>query len=990
MSRLKIQFESNQEHQIKAIESTIKLFDGYSKKATNFQMGEDTVPNLDPYEILDETWLFDNLVNVQRENGLVEDMMLNCDDGFEIVGIDSWRYPYFTVDMETGTGKTYVYLRTIHELRKHYGWGKFVIVVPSVAIYEGVVKTFSITKEHFKTLYGNETINLVEYSGQKISKLRTFSSSSNVEILLMTVDSFNKETNVIFKPTEKLQGEKLPYEYIQETRPILILDESQNYTSEKSKQALRTLHPLFALKYSATPTEKGSSKEENRELMNRFYWLSPVAAFQQDLVKKIEVLGVTEEHNLNDNQLSMTFMESAAGYGLALQAKLNILKNGELTPKTIKLQKGDDLFEKTGNSAYEGLIISEIDRGNGVVLFDNETSLKVAEGGEVTLSKEEIFRVQIEETIKAHMIKQKQLLDSGIKVLSLFFIDKVANYVENDGIIKKLFDDAFDKIKVSYPFYKGYEAEQVREGYFAKKTAKNKPDEFVDTGIEKKTQKDKELEKVAYSLIMKDKERLLSFDEKVSFIFAHSALKEGWDNPNVFQICTLNTASSEKRKRQEIGRGLRIAVNQEGERVQDEGVNILTVVANESYESYCEQLQTDYVESGDVPPPNPSNARKTSAKRNDVIFNSADFRQFWEKLCRKTEYKIEIDDDQLIRDCITKLNIAKYPEPNIVVVKGKFVMTTFRITFTEAKVGMARLVIDISDSLGNKDRRERWFEKGDDLAKKAKDERLKGYKIVEIKAEGEHSIVYFGDHDPLKIAESHEFTSEKGQKGDPQSRKEAQTTYPVFNFIDRTAQATSLKKSCVLQIFKGLNEGVKNRIFKNPEGFSSVFMETIKTTLANHIAEKIEYSLTDELMDYEAESMFPESRKFPQKELVDGVDWSLYDQVQIDSDIERKFVQYKLNDAAEVDNIVCYFKFPNQFKISIPKIIGNYNPDWGIIRWDDNHKLKLELIRETKGNVNPNLLQFPNEKRKIDCASKHFELTGIDYKQIKGDEVKWW
>lgn len=990
MGKLKIKFESDQEHQIRAIESTTKLFDGYSKQATNFQMGEDTIPNLDPYEILDESWLFDNLVNVQRENGLVEDLLLNCDDGFEVVGIDSWRYPYFTVDMETGTGKTYVYLRTIHELRKNYGWGKFVIIVPSVAIYEGVVKTFNITKEHFKTLYGNETINLIEYSGQKISKLRTFSSSSNIEILLMTIDSFNKETNVIFKPTEKLQGEKLPYQYIQETRPILILDESQNYVSEKSKQALRTLHPLFAIKYSATPTEKGSTKEENRELMNRIYWLSPVEAFRQNLVKKIEVLGVTEQFNMNDNQLSMSFLDGRVGYGPEIEARLNVLSDGQLAEKSIRLKRGDDLFEKTNNENFSGLVIDEINRKEGIVVFTDGTEHKVGEVGEGTFSKEEIFRVQIEETIQAHMKKQKEFLGSGIKVLSLFFIDKVANYVENDGIIKRLFDEAFDNLKQAYPFFKGYSAEQVREGYFAKKTSKNKPDEFVDTSIENKTQAEKELEKQAYNLIMKDKEKLLSFDEKVCFIFAHSALKEGWDNPNVFQICTLNSASSERRKRQEIGRGLRISVNQEGQRVTDEGVNVLTVVANESYESYCEKLQTDYRESGDVAPPNPSNARKSFAKRNEKIFSSSDFKQFWEKLCQRTDYKIEIDEKDLIKNCIAKLTVAKFPEPNIVVVKGKFVITHFKISLDKVEAGMARLFIEVSDTQGNEETKKAWFKKGDDLAKKSKDDRLKGYKIVEIVSEGEHSVVYFGDHDPLRIGESHKFSSERGQKGDPQSRQEAQTNYPVFNFIDRAAQATSLKKETLVEIFKGLKEEIKQRIFKNPEGFSSVFTETIKNELANHVAEKIEYQLSGELMDYDAETMFPESRKFPQKELVEGVDWSLYDQVQIDSDIERKFVEYKLNDAKEADQIICYFKFPNQFKISIPKIIGNYNPDWGIIRWDDDHKMKLELVRETKGNVNPNLLQFPNEKRKIDCATKHFSLTGIDYKQIKGDEVKWW
>lgn len=989
MSKLKIQFESDQPHQKMGIESVVKLFDGYSKQEEVFQLGDDTVPNIGQYESLDENWLFDNLIQIQRENGLVEDMYLNFDDGFETIGIDSWRYPYYTIDMETGTGKTYVYLRTIHELRKNYGWGKFIIVVPSVAIYEGVKKTFQMTKEHFKTLYGNETVNLIEYSGQKLSKLRTFASSSSIEILLITIDSFNGVKNVIYKPTEKLQGEKLPYQYIQETRPILILDESQNYTSENAKQALRTLHPLFALKYSATPTERGKTKNEDRELMNRVYWLSPVDAFKQNLVKKIEVLSVEEQFNMNDNQMSFSFLESKKGYGPEVEARLQIVKDGLKKVEKIRLKGNEDLFDKTGNDNYKGLKVESIDKRNGLIIISGN-EYQVAEGGDVTLSKEEIFRVQIEETIKAHMIKQKQMLSSGVKVLSLFFIDKVANYVESDGIIKKLFDEAFERIKLSYPFYKGYSAEQVREGYFAKKKVKNKPDVYVDTGIEKKTQTDKDLEKEAYNLIMKKKEQLLSFDEKVSFIFAHSALKEGWDNPNVFQICTLNTATSEKRKRQEIGRGLRIAVDQDGQRVMDEGINILTVIANESYEEYCESLQKDYMESGDIAPPMPSDARKSLAKRNNAIFGSKDFKNFWNKLCIKTSYKIEIDENQLLKNCIAKLNIARYPEPNIVVVKGKFVLTTFKITLEKVQTELARLIIEISDTLGNEQEKKSWFSKGDDLSKKAKDERLKGFKIIDISSDGENSIVYFGDYGPLRIGESHIFTSERGQKGDPQSKKEAQTNYPIFNFIERASAATALTKGFLIQAFKGLNETIKEKIFKNPEGFTSIFIETIKNELATHIAEKIEYSLTEELMEYDAETMFPESRKFPQKELVEGTNWSLYDRVQIDSDIEKKFVKYKLNNPDEVDSIVCYFKFPNQFKISIPKIIGNYNPDWGIIRWDEDHKLKLELVRETKGNSNPNLLQFPNEKRKIDCATKHFNLTGVDYKQIKGDEVVWW
>lgn len=991
MSKLKIHFESDQEHQVRAIESTVNLFNGFTKREVDFQMGDDTIPNIGPHEMLDESWLYDNLLEVQAENGLIQDFQLDFDDGFELYGIDSWRYPYYTCEMETGTGKTYVYLRTIHELRKNYGWGKFIIIVPSVAIYEGVLKTFEITKEHFQTLYGNETINLIPYSGQRLNKLRHFASSSTIEILLMTIDSFNtyngnQNDNLIYKPTEKLQGERLPFQYIQETRPILILDESQNYTSELSRQALRTLHPLFALKYSATPTERGVTPEKNRELMNRFYHLSPVDAFKMNLVKKIEVLGVTQEYNANDDQMSFRFVEGGVGYGPAIEAELQVVKNGEASRDTIKLKGGENLYEKTGNEKYQGMVVENIDKRNNLIVISGE-EFNVVEGGDLNLSKEEIFRIQIEETIKAHMIKQKQVIGKGVKVLSLFFIDKVANYVESEGVIKRLFDEAYEKLKHQYPYFAGWRSEDVREGYFAKKTFKSKPDEIVETKIEKKTKADKEAEKIAYELIMKNKEKLLSFDEKVSFIFCHSALKEGWDNPNVFQICTLNTAVTDRRKRQEIGRGLRIAVDQKGRRVNDEGLNVLTVVANESYEDYCEQLQSDYRESGDVAPPAPSNARKVASRRNDKLYASQAFKDFWKKLCQKTEYEINVEIEELKKICIAKLNAVKFPEPNIVVVKGRFIITTFMLELIGVINSQIRLRITVTDTNNNEDVYTRNFKKGDDIARITGDARFKGFKIVDLKEDGEHSEIYFGDRGTLRMGESITFTSEKGQKGDPQSRQQAQTTYPVFNFIKRAEEVTHLKKTTLVEMFKGMKEEQKEKIFKNPEGFSSIFIETVKNSLADHIADNIEYTLTEELMDYDPDEVFPDSRKFPQKELVDGADWSLYDQVQIDSDIERNFVMNKLN---EDDDVICYFKFPYQFKISLPKIIGNYNPDWGIIRYDENKQFKLELVRETKGNVNPNLLQFPNEKRKIDCATKHFEQTGIDYKQIKGDEVKWW
>ncbi len=988
MSKLEIQYESDQEHQVGAIGGAISLFSGYTKKGKQSLLGDDTIANLDEFEMLEESWLYDNLIDQQTKKNLVGNLQLHFDDGFEIIGSDAWRYPYYTCDMETGTGKTYVYLRTIHELRQNYGWGKFIIIVPSVAIYEGVAAAFQSTKSHFASLYSNETIFLTKYSGKDISKLRSYANSRDVAVMVMTIDSFNKATNVIFKPTEKLQGEKLPYQYIQETRPILILDESQNYTSAKSKQALRTLHPLFALKYSATPTENGASAEENRELMNRFYRLTPVDAFKQNLVKKVEVLGVTEENNLNNTSLFWRIFQETGGRGIAAETKANVIKNGVVKKELIKLRVGDDLSVKAGNDHYRGIVIREINRRDGIIKYESGEEVKVADVGDVTFSKEEVFRVQIEETIKAHMIKQDQVVKKGVKVLSLFFIDKVANYVDDDAIIKRLFDEAFDRIKRRYEFFSEMEAVHVREGYFAKKPAKKgEPDLFIDTSVENKTKAEKELEKEAYNLIMKNKERLMQFDEKVSFIFAHSALKEGWDNPNVFQICTLNTAVSERRKRQEIGRGLRLSVDQNGNRVFDEDVNILTVIANESYEQYCELLQSDYRESGDIPPPAPSNAVKAKAYRNNSLYKSEAFQSFWSNLCKKTDYKINVDTKQLVIDSINKINASAIPEPNIVVVKGKFVMTTFKITLTKIQSEEVWLRIEETDTLGNETTNRRRFKKGSDLAKIAKDDRLKGFKIVDIVEDDQHSEIHFADRGILRINESITFTSEKGQEGDPQRREEAQTTYPIFNFIQRAEEATHLRRVTLLKIFKGLKEEVKEKVFKNPEGFTSIFISSIKEILADHIAKNVEYSLTDELYDYDIELIFPESRKFPQKELVDGADCSLYDQVQIDSDIERAFVEYKLN---EDDKVVCYFKFPNQFKIMLPKIIGNYNPDWGVIRWDDERKLKLELVRETKGSADANLLQFSNEKRKIDCATKHFAIIKVDYKHIKGDEVKWW
>lgn len=983
-----IKFDPDQLHQTIAVDTVSSLFEGLDKIDTSFQLGDLGVPNIPEWQMLDEQWLEQNIrATIRGYNHRAEDNGLTkldlshkifCDEGFMLDKVSnlSHRYPRFTIEMETGTGKTYVYLRTVHELRKGYGFRKFIIIVPSRAIYEGTAKSFEMTKEHFKALYDNEVINLTKYSSERISKLREYASSTFTEVLLMTIDAFNKVTNKIYKPTEKLPGEKLPYEYIQETRPILILDESQNYLTSRAKEALRTLKPLFALCYSATPVKKP----------NLIYRLTPVDAFKMNLVKRIEVLGVKESEETRAEQLDLFEVEqSTSGYGLYAEMRLNVIEGGRAVARTIRIHHGDDLFAKTNNEAYRGYVVSEINMHDRAVRFENGEELSLDSSDLSNLTKRDLFRVQIEETIRIHMQKQREMLLKGIKVLSLFFIDRVANYVEEQGLIRVLFDQAYERIKNDYPYFKGWSASEVREGYFAKKVTRDR-EEFVDTRIENKLKADREAEKAAYELIMKKKEQLLSFDEKVCFIFAHSALKEGWDNPNVFQICTLNQTVSERKKRQEIGRGLRIPVNNEGVRDFDETTNILTVIANESYEDYVSQLQSEYRETNDVAPPAPSNARKVPAKRNDKLFNGTEFKHFWSRLMRKTSYTIHVDSKRLIEDCMAKLKQTSIPEPQITITRGRFVITDYNVTLLEIRANMAHLRISREDTEGNTRVDELWYKKGEKLNKKAKDENLKGFMLVDLEEAGDDSIAHFGDAGSLRLGESKRFSTERGQDVVEKREHAQQTEQPIPNFIERAARETNLTKRTLAAILKGLGEDKLEKVKINPEGFSGLFVTTIKDILADHIADRVEYHLHDDVIDEDVEIYFPKSRKFPQKELIEGSDCSMYDQIQIDSDVEKRFVTNKLN---EDDQIVCYFKFPSKFRIDLPKIIGDYNPDWGIIRKTENG-LKLELVRETKGGIDINLLQYPHEKRKIVCAKKHFEALGIDYRVITGEERVWW
>jgi type III restriction enzyme len=987
--KLKLKFDANQPHQITAIDSVVKLFEGLpTSDRSDFSLGDEIIPNLPPDEIICENFLLENLQAIQNQNNLPESLNLEVDDGMVLEGAGSeiWRSPSFTVEMETGTGKTYVYLRTILELRKHYGFSKFIIIVPSVAIYEGVKNAYNSTYSHFRSLYGNEVINLISYDGAQISRVKTFATSSFTEIMVMTDDSFNKITNNLYKPSEKIAGERLPYQFIQETRPILILDEPQSIdNSGKAKEAIRTLHPLFALRYSATHKVKP----------NLVYRLTPVDAYRQNLVKKIQVIGIDELESLNRPMLTL---ESVSQSPIKALVKTLVQKDGIAKLDTITLKQGNNLYDKTHREEHQqGYKVTEISiaKGNEFIQFENTETIRLNENYEP--SRPEVLRAQIRETIKEHMQIQQKLFDRDIKVLSLFFIDRVANYTAENGFIRTTFDLEFERLKTQYPHFAKYTASEVRNGYFAKKKSKSGAEESIDTASRNK--EEREAEQQAFNLIMKKKESLLSLDEKVSFIFAHSALKEGWDNPNVFQICTLNETISEMKKRQEIGRGLRLCVDQTGQRIFDDNVNILTVVANESYEEYAENLQGEYAEAEEEAPPKPKRPQQSIATRREDIFNSQAFQEFWQKLCQRTNYTVSIDTDRLIQECVNKLDITPFPEPQIVLSRGKFVISEYTISLESVSGDKATILVSIRDSDGGSNQgigipNTHELKVRGDLGKLYPI--LRGFKILEILDRGENSIVKFSDKAQTELTKYKPITltSEKGQVHSDRTIETIQDTYPVFNLIDRAAKETNLTRSTLNKIFQGMEVEQKSVVLRNPEGFASTFITAIKLVVMQHIADNIEFTISfrklsydAEELFYDAEELFPLKNSLAQKELIDSGKRGLYNVVQRDSDVEERFIKRLCNDE---DNVILYFKFPPKFKINFPKIIGNYNPDWGIVRRDRNGNHTLQLVRETKGTTNLDNLRFVKEPLKIKCAEKHFKAIGIDYRVIDGTEINWW
>lgn len=633
---MQIQYE-HLDYQKQAIDSIVNLFQGeITHHQDDFSLSDkDNVRVIANELSLSKDDIFDNLKNIQTQN------QLSLSDKLDSL--------YFSVEMETGTGKTFVYLNTIFELYQCYGWRKFIIVVPSVAIREGVLQTLNSTKAYFKDEFNSPIYHYGEYSGQKTNMLKHFATSTNIEILVMNIQSFEKESNIINQEREN----GVLMDLIQATNPIIIIDEPQNISSDKRKNAIDNLNPLFSVGYSAT----------HKEIINKVYSLNPVQAFEKNLVKQIVVNSVASE---DKNNAFIELKEVVNKGGLKVRIIIDINENKELKRKSIKVKTGDDLYEKSKqNPNYQGFIVDGIDLENQTIKFSN--GVQITAGVNLDHLKDDIMKQQIHETIKVHLQREKQLNPLGIKVLSLFFIDKVENYRTNAqgelGRFYKWFEELYElETKQS--------ASGVHNGYFSqdkKGNAKNSNGTTKDDND-------------AYELIMKDKERLLSFDEPVRFIFSHSALKEGWDNPNVFQICTLNETTSTIKKRQEIGRGLRLPVDQKGERIYDEKVNILTVIPNESYEQFASSLQQEYVDDCNVKFEKSlvkdGRNERTVTYRFDA-FTDPLFLQIWQRIRQKTKYRVAFDSDELIKLASQALNkMPDITKPKIEIKKARLIQNS--------------------------------------------------------------------------------------------------------------------------------------------------------------------------------------------------------------------------------------------------------------------------------------------------------------------------
>ena len=1001
---MKFQFDATQPYQLDAVAAIADIFKGQQRKSVQYSVmvgGEDVgvLPgfnefggNLGNVLGITESEMRTNVREIQARNQIADSEadteLANWVIDDPINGLPR-ACPHFTVEMETGTGKTYVYLRTIMELAKNYGYRKFVVVVPSVAVREGTLKSIEQTKDHLLTLY-NEPVDSFVYDSKNVNRLRQFATSNSVEIMVINIQAFVKgyaqnpdgevedSGNVIYRRSEKLSG-KRPIDFVHAARPIVIIDEPQSVDgTAKAKEALMQLNPLCTLRYSAT----------HKDRFNLMYMLDPIRAFQLKLVKQIVVGEVTGADEGNDSLVRLEAVDSKK----VIRAKIsiNVRQQNGVKEKDTWVEVGDNLYEKSNKlPVYEhGFDITEINSN------PEDSFIKLSNGRQVRLGeqiggvRDSVWEQQIDQTVKHHFEKVLQCQHANLKVLSLFFIDKVAHYRIDPSDRNKLgkfgqvFEESFKKWAADdrykdLPLAK-LSPEEVHEGYFS-----SDKKGFKDTKGETAADED------TYNLIMKDKERLLSAEVPLQFIFSHSALREGWDNPNVFQICTLNETTSVMKKRQEIGRGLRIPVDFDGNRVFDESLNKLTVVVNETYEEFCQKLQTEYQDDAGVvfgritvqaivhmlrtadggdPLISPDAADKlageikTALLQAGVIDVSDNIRPTADPVALFERVKLPEGLEELrpaIQDLCngSQINSIVKRARNLVPnkLKPEVLMTPeFKALWEEIS---PRTTYSLTFNTEDFVNQVIYFVKTMKPISAPK---------VTIRT-GEALLDHMGVGGHVTAGEDIEIDMRMRACQDILAYLQAET---------------DLTRASLLKILTG-SKRLKD-FFVNPQVFLDQVTEVIRSEMGKLIVEQGGTSLGAKGIRYskimnDGKELRWDTSEFSPEEQVDiessvAINKSIYERVIFDSTIERNF-------ALAMDkrpDVLLFVKLPWWYKIDTP--VGKYNPDWAIALKGGEI---VYIVRETKGTTNLDKLPFEMEKTKVLSGAAHFKELGVSYDVVK-------
>ncbi|MDG4812026.1 DEAD/DEAH box helicase family protein [Hydrogenovibrio sp. 3SP14C1] len=994
---MKLQFDQNLPHQKSAWDAVVSLFEGQESCYAPFTMPQLNIPVQQGAEsmmtmdygneadqgtanrlVLGEEELLDNLVRVQLKHGLKPAKTLDKDD------------LNYTVEMETGTGKTYVYLRSIYELNQAYGMTKFIIVVPSIAIKEGVKKAIEITKDHLSQIYKGVNAETFVYDSSNLEQVRNFAESSHIQIMVINIDAFrksftdpNKETkaNIIHRMNDRLEGMR-PIELIAKTNPVVIIDEPQSVdTTAKSAEAIKSLNPLFTLRYSATHRDKHLP----------IYKLDAVDAYNAKLVKQIAVLPVLPEDDNNNAFIKLLNVRNKNGVCEAQVEFDALTSKGTIKRDKKWLKQGADLYELTkGRDPYEGYIIKDISAVPGSEWIDFTSQEDILQLGQSIGGVDDLAlkRLQIAKTIEKHLEREMVLNPKGIKVLSLFFIDKVANYRVYDeqnqpglGVYGQMFEEEFLRL-AKHPKYQSLfnqinldvEVSKIHDGYFS---ADNK-------GIVKDTSGKTLADESAYDLIMKDKERLLDMKTPLRFIFSHSALREGWDNPNVFQICTLNETASTIKKRQEIGRGLRLAVDSTGNRVTDTGfsINTLTVIANESYNDFTATLQKeiedeDGIKFGVVEDHAFANLVIQRDGNNVVYLGTEDSEKLWNHL--KSEQLI--DKNGKVQD---SLKIAL-----------KHDTLTLPEAFAPYKMQIERILKKVAGGLDVKDASKTHLATpkkevimGDDF--KALWERIKYKTVYQVNFDltklitdcvHEMKVNMVIAKPKFKTGLANVTMDHYEGVGVDQIQENTQTynahyqTLPdVLTYLQNKTQLTRKTLANIL-----IESGKLKDLAKNPQKFVEKTLEIIQRKKMHALVDGIKYQKIGDQSFYAQELFIEEELKGYLEQNMMAVDKSVYSHIVYDSNTESAFA----TGLEQNGDVKLYTKLPSWFKIDTP--LGSYNPDWAVLIEKDGTE-RLYFVVETKSSLLPEDLR-QTENDKIKCGTAHFEALDNDVDFIKASSI---